>query len=259
MLFDTHCHLYADQLIDNIENIVIRAKEAGVLNMLCLGDKIESSKECIKIANKYEGVYCAVGIFPCECYDLNLEEALKIIRELAKNDKVKAIGEIGLDYYWEKDLDKRNKQKEFFIAQLKLADELDLPVSIHARDSIEDVYELLKANFPKKGAIMHCFSSSVEMMKKFVNIGCYISLGGPVTFKNTVTPKEVAKNIPVDRLLVETDSPYLAPHPYRGKINEPAYVVKVLAEIAELRQVTISELEKVVFNNSCKILGVNNE
>lgn len=257
MIFDTHCHLYADQLINNVDNIIKRANDAGVFNMLVLGDKIETSDKCIEIAEKYTGVYCAIGIFPCECYELNVEETMDLLRKMyKKSNKIKAIGEIGLDYYWEKDLDKRNKQKEFFVAQLKLANELNLPVSIHARDSIEDVYTLLKENFPRKGAIMHCFSSSVDMMKKFVKLGCYISLGGPVTFKNAVTPKEVAKEVPIDRLLIETDSPYLAPHPFRGKINEPALVTYVLAEIARLKEVPIQELEKVVFNNSCKILGV---
>ena len=257
MIFDTHCHLYADQLINNVDNIIKRANDAGVFNMLVLGDKIETSDKCIEIAEKYTSVYCAIGIFPCECYKLNVDETMNLLREMyKKSNKIKAIGEIGLDYYWEKDLDKRNKQKEFFIAQLKLADELDLPVSIHARDSIEDVYTLLKENFPRKGAIMHCFSSSVDMMRKFVKLGCYISLGGPVTFKNAVIPKEVAKEVPIDRLLIETDSPYLAPHPFRGKVNEPALVTYVLAEIARLKEVPIQELEKVVFNNSCKILGV---
>lgn len=257
MIFDTHCHLYADQLINNVDNVIKRANDAGVFNMLVLGDKIETSNKCIEIAEKYTGVYCAIGIFPCECYELNIEETMDLLRKMyKKSNKIKAIGEIGLDYYWEKDLDKRNMQKAFFVAQLKLADELNLPVSIHARDSIEDVYTLLKENFPRKGAIMHCFSSSVDMMKKFVKLGCYISLGGPVTFKNAITPKEVAKEIPIDRLLVETDSPYLAPHPFRGQINEPALVTYVLAEIARLKEVPIQKLEKVVFNNSCKILGV---
>lgn len=257
MIFDTHCHLYADQLINNVDNVIKRANDAGVFNMLVLGDKIETSNKCIEIAEKYTGVYCAIGIFPCECYELNVEETMDLLRKMyKKSNKIKAIGEIGLDYYWEKDLDKRNMQKAFFVAQLKLADELNLPVSIHARDSIEDVYTLLKENFPRKGAIMHCFSSSVDMMRKFVKLGCYISLGGPVTFKNAITPKEVAKEIPIDRLLVETDSPYLAPHPFRGKTNEPALVTYVLAEIAQLKEVPIQELEKVVFNNSCKVLGV---
>ena len=257
MYFDTHCHLYDEQFKVDVEEVIKRAQDGGVFNMLVLGDKIETSKQCVEIANNHEGIYAAVGVFPCECYELDLIETMKDLKRLVKtNNKIKAIGEIGLDYYWEKDVNNRNKQKEFFVAQLKLADELDLPVAIHARDSIEDVYKLLKENYPKKGAIMHCFSSSIEMMKKFVDLGCYISLGGPVTFKNAVTPKEVAKHIPLDRLLIETDSPYLAPHPFRGKRNEPLYVKNILAELSVLLNKTILELEEVVFNNSCKILGV---
>ena len=257
MYFDTHCHLYDEQFKEDIEETIKRAQDGGVLNMLVLGDKIETSKQCINIANSHEGIYAAVGVFPCECYNLDLDITINEIKKLVfSNKKIKAIGEIGLDYYWEKDINNRNKQKEFFVAQLKLAEELNLPVAIHARDSIEDVYKLLKENYPKKGAIMHCYSSSVEMMKRFVDLGCYISLGGPVTFKNAVTPKEVAKQIPLDRLLIETDSPYLAPHPYRGKRNEPLYVKNVLAELSKLLNKTISELEEIVFNNSCKILGV---
>ena len=257
MYFDTHCHLYGEQFNNDLEETIKRAQDGGVFNMLVLGDKIETSKKCIDIANKHEGIYCAVGVFPCECYELDLEQTIQNLKELVKSSiKAKAIGEIGLDYYWEKDLEKRKMQKDFFVAQLKLANELNLPVSIHARDSIEDVYILLKNNYPKKGAIMHCFSSSVEMMKKFVELGCYISLGGPVTFKNAITPKEIAKNVPLDRLLIETDSPYLAPHPFRGKRNEPLFIKNVLAEISDIRNKTIQELEEVVFNNSCKILGV---
>ena len=257
MYFDTHCHLYDEQFNNDLEETIKRAQDGGVFNMLVLGDKIETSKKCIDIANKHEGIYCAVGVFPCECYELDLEQTIQNLKELVKSsNKIKAIGEIGLDYYWEKDVEKRKKQKDFFVAQLKLANELNLPVSIHARDSIEDVYILLKNNYPKKGAIMHCFSSSVEMMKKFVELGCYISLGGPVTFKNAITPKEVAKNVPLDRLLIETDSPYLAPHPFRGKRNEPFFVKNVLAEISDIRNKTIQELGQVVFKNSCKILGV---
>lgn len=257
MYFDTHCHLYDEQFKDDVEQVIKRARDGGVLNMLVLGDKIETSKNCIEMANDYEGVFAAVGVFPCECYDLDIDKTIKELKEMVnKNEKIKAIGEIGLDYYWEKDINKRKKQKEFFIAQLKLADEVSLPVAIHARDSIEDVYRLLKENYPKKGAIMHCFSSSVEMMKKFVELGCYISLGGPVTFKNAITPKEVAKQIPLDRLIIETDSPYLAPHPFRGKRNEPIYVKNVLAELSVLINKTTLELEEIVFNNSCKILGV---
>ena len=257
MIFDTHCHLFAEQFDEDQDEVIKRANDANVLKMLVLGDKLETSIQSIEISKKYEGVYCAVGVFPCDCHGLNLEKTITKLKKLAlSSDKVKAIGEIGLDYYWEKDENLKEEQRKFFVAQLKLANELELPVAIHARDSIEDVYTILKEHYPSKGAIMHCFSSSVEMMKKFIELGCYISLGGPVTYKNAETPKRVAFNVPLDRLLVETDSPYLSPVPYRGKRNEPAYVVETLRKIAEIKNIQFEELKKIVYNNSCKILGV---
>ncbi len=257
MIFDTHCHLFDEQFKDDLDETIKRARNNNITKMLVLGDNIKTSLESIDIANKYEGVYSAAGVFPCECYDLKLDETIECIKNIVKNNKkVKAIGEIGLDYYWEKDNEKRNKQKEFFISQLLLANQLNLPVAIHARDSIEDVYNILKKYFPKKGVIMHCFSSSKEMMKRFVDLGCYISLGGPVTFKNSITPKEIACNVPLNRLLIETDSPYLAPNPFRGKRNEPSYVKYVLLEISKLRNMNVNELEEIIFNNSCQILGI---
>ena len=243
MYFDTHCHLFAEQFKEDYKEVIKRAKDAGVLKMLVLGDKIDTSLDSIKIAEENEGVYCAVGVFPCDCHGLNLNDTMEKLKQLAlSSNKVKAIGEIGLDYYWEKEENLKKEQKDFFVAQLKLADELNLPVSIHARDSIEDVFNLLKENFPKKGAIMHCFSSSVEMMKRFVELGCYISLGGPVTYKNAETPKKVAFSVPSNRLLVETDSPYLSPVPYRGKRNEPAYVKETLKALADIKNMTTYEL-----------------
>lgn len=257
MIFDTHCHLFDEQFKNDLDETIKRAKNNNITKMLVLGDNTKTSLESVDIANNYDGVYSAVGVFPCECYDLNLDETIECIENIVKNNKkVKAIGEIGLDYYWEKDNEKRNKQKEFFIAQLLLADRMNLPVAIHARDSIEDVYNILKEHFPKKGVIMHCFSSSKEMMKRFVDLGCYISLGGPVTFKNSIVPKENACSVPLNRLLIETDSPYLAPHPFRGKRNEPSFVKYVLLEISKLRNMNVNELEEIIFNNSCQILGI---
>ncbi len=257
MIFETHCHLFDEQFKEDLNEVIKEAKASNVKKMLVLGDTLENSKKAIKIANENEGIYAAVGIFPCSCHGENLNYCLSELTNLIKdNPKIKCIGEIGLDYYWEKEEKQKNEQKEFFIAQLKLADELDFPVSIHARDSIEDVYNILKENMPKKGAILHCFSSSKEMMKKFVDLGCYISLGGPVTFKNAKTPKEVALSVPIERLLVETDSPYLAPHPHRGKRNEPKYIVNTIQEIALIKGLTFDEVASKTYENACKLLGI---
>ncbi len=256
MIFDTHCHIY-DQVYNDVNKVIENAKEKNVNYMLVLGDNYENSLKAVELAKQYSCVFAAIGIFPTECHGLDLETEIDKIRKMyQKSNKIKCIGEIGLDYYWEKDEVLKNEQKKFFIAQLKLADELNLPCSIHARDSIEDVYKILKEFMPKKKVILHCFSSSVEMMKRFVELGCYISLGGPVTFKNAVNPKKVAQEVPIDRLLIETDSPYLSPHPIRGQINEPKNVVYVLKEIATLRNMNVEELENIIFDNSLKVLGI---
>lgn len=257
MIFETHCHLFDEQFKEDLNEVIKSAKEFSISKMLVLGDTLENSKKAIKIANDNEGIYAAVGIFPCSCHGENLSKCIDELKQLVKhNSKVICIGEIGLDYYWEKEEAQKKEQKEFFIAQLHLADELELPVSIHARDSIEDVYKILKEFMPKKGAILHCFSSSKEMMKKFVDLGCYISLGGPVTFKNAKTPKEVALEVPLGNLLVETDSPYLAPHPYRGKRNEPKFIVNTVQEIAKIKKITYDEVSSKTYENACKLFGI---
>lgn len=256
MIFDTHCHIYDDIFSAETDEIINKAKEKNVTKMLILGDNITNSKKAILLAEKYNQ-YAAAGIFPCECYNLDLNKTMIELENLIKGHKsIICIGEIGLDYYWENNIENKNIQKEFFKCQLSLADKLNLPVSIHARDSLEDVYSILKEKMPKKGAIMHCFSGSKEMMEKFLKLGCFISLGGPVTFKNARVPKEIALNVPLERLLVETDSPYLAPSPYRGQRNEPSYIVKTVEEIARIRNVDAEEIATHTYINACNLFGI---
>ncbi len=255
-IFDTHCHLYDDSYALDFDKVIKEAKENNVQKMLVLGDDLLNSKKAILLAKNYKEILAAVGIFPTSCYELDLDNSINELRNLVINNKeVKCIGEIGLDYYWEKDEEKKAMQKKFFIAQLNLAKSLNLPVSIHARDSIEDVYNILKDNFPEKGVIMHCFSSSKEMMDKFLKLGCYISLGGPVTFKNAKTPKEIALLVPLEKLLLETDAPYLTPHPYRGKRNEPKYINYTLKEIASIKEMSQEKLSEITYLNAIKLLG----
>lgn len=257
MIFETHCHLFDEAFKDDLKQVISRAQEANVKKMLVLGDDIINSKKAIAIAVGNEGVYAAVGVFPTACHNLNLEETLVKLEELIKSSsKIKCIGEIGLDYYYEKDEKLKEEQRKFFIAQLHLADKYNLPVSIHARDCISDIYQILKDNMPKKGAIMHCFSSSVEMMNEFIKLGAYISLGGPVTFKNAKTPKEVALSVPLNKLLVETDSPYLSPTPLRGQRNEPKNITYVIKEIAMIKGMTFDEIAKATYENALRILEI---
>lgn len=256
MIFDTHCHLNAPELYLDIDNHILEASKVGVTSFLVIGYDKETSILAVKIAEKYPNCYAAVGFHPTEINDLS-EEDYNEIFELAKHPKVKAIGEIGLDYHWVKDPILREIQKEYFIRQIEDANRLGLPIAIHNRESIEDCLSILKEYTPIKGGIMHCYSGSVESMHEFLKLGMYISLGGPVTFKNAKTPKEVAINCPIDRLLVETDAPYLAPHPLRGTVNLPKNIALVVDEISSLRELSRKHIEDATYKNACRLLNIN--
>jgi len=192
---------------------------------------------------------------PTEIFNLKNED-YEWLEELAKQDKVVAIGEIGLDYYWVKEDDKRELQKQAFIKQIDLANKLHLPIAVHNRDAIENCLDIIKNHKPLFGGIMHCFSGSVETMKEFIKLDMHIALGGPVTFTNAKQPKEVARAVPLNRLLVETDSPYLAPHPLRGTTNEPMNIQYIVNQIAELKGLSRQEIEDITFKNACNLLNI---
>ncbi len=220
MLFDTHVHLNADQFEDDMEEVIDRAKQAGVDYMVVVGFDRVTIPKAISIAESHENIYAAVGWHPVDAIDMT-EDDLKWIEELAAHPKVVAIGEMGLDYHWDKS--PKEIQKEVFRKQIALAKKVKLPIIIHNREATEDIVEILQEeNAQEVGGIMHCFSSTPEIAEQCLEMNFYISLGGPVTFKNAKEPKEVAKVVPINKLLIETDCPYLAPHPYRGKRNEPA-------------------------------------
>lgn len=255
MIFDTHCHLNHEDLYKRIDEVIENAKKVGVEYFLVVGYDKKSSLLAAKIAKKYEFCYAAVGFHPTEIDDVS-DEDFNEVMDLLEDEKVVALGEIGLDYYWVEDLSQREKQKHFFIRQIEEANKRNKPISIHNRNSVEDCLSILKEHTPKCGGIMHCYSGSVESMHEFMKCGMYISLGGPVTFKNAKTPKEVAKVVPLDHLLVETDSPYLAPHPLRGSENEPKNIVLVVEEIARLKEMDIKVIEDATTENAFRLLGI---
>jgi len=203
--------------------------------------------------SEQEGIFSMVGIYPSEAKTYNDEVEEKII-ELAKNPKVVAIGEIGLDYYWDKSF--VDLQKEVFIKQIKLANKLNLPIVVHDREAHKDCFDILKEHNRGSSILFHCFSGSVEFMRECVKQGWLIALGGVVTFKNAVKMKEVAKEVPLDKLVLETDAPYLTPVPFRGKENKPAYVRYVAEEIAELREVSFEEIVDVTTRNAEEFFGI---
>ncbi|MGZ4165082.1 MAG: TatD family hydrolase [Tumebacillaceae bacterium] len=250
-LFDTHSHLNSPQFADELDEIIDRARANDVRSIVIPSYDYESVLRGLAIAEQREGIYVAVGYHPCDLNDLN-DDHYQQIYNWAKNEKVVAIGEIGLDYYW--DTTTPELQQDMFRKQIAIAKELDLPIVIHDRDAHGDILKLLKEeDAAKVGGIMHCFSGSWEMAQECMKMNFYISFGGPVTFKNGKRPAEVAAKVPIERLLVETDAPYLTPEPYRGKRNEPAYVKHVAEKIAVLREMPYYDLAMRTTENAHRV------
>jgi len=255
MLFDTHAHLNAVQYEEDLEEVIQRAKDEGVSHIVVVGFDRPTIKRAMELSEQYDFIYASVGWHPVDAIDMT-EEDLAWIKELASHPKVVALGEMGLDYHWDKS--PKEVQKEVFRKQIALAKEVQLPIIIHNREATADILEILKEEKAEEvGGIMHCFSGSLDVAKQCMNMNFYISFGGPVTFKNAKKPKEVAQEIPLDRLLIETDCPYLTPHPYRGKRNEPSYVKLVAEQIAELKGVSFEEIAYVTTENAKKLFGIS--
>ncbi|KFN03663.1 TatD family deoxyribonuclease [Bacillus clarus] len=254
MLFDTHSHLNAEQFEEDLQEVIVRMKEAGVTYTVVVGFDEVTIKKAIELAETYDFIYAAVGWHPVDAIDMT-EEHLVWLEELAAHPKVVALGEMGLDYHWDKS--PKEIQKEVFRKQIALAKKVKLPIIIHNRDATQDIVDILEEEQAAKvGGIMHCFSGSVEVAKRCIDMNFLISLGGPVTFKNAKKPKEVAMEIPMEKLLIETDCPYLTPHPFRGKRNEPSYVKLVAEEIANLKGISYEEVAQVTTENAKKLFGV---
>jgi len=255
MLFDTHVHLNADQYEDDVDEVIVRAQEVGVETMVVVGFDEKTIKKAMNLVEMHDFLYAAVGWHPVDAIDLT-EERLAWIEELAAHPKVVAIGETGLDYHWDKS--PKEVQKDVFRKQIQLAKRVNLPIIIHDREAHQDIVDILKDEKAEDvGGIMHCFGGSLEIARECLNMNFYLSFGGPVTFKNAKRPKEVVKEVPLDRLLIETDAPFLAPHPFRGKRNEPAYVKLVAEQIAELREVDFEEIAKQTTVNAKRLFGIN--
>lgn len=248
MLIDTHVHLNADQYDEDLQEVIDRALEEGIDRMFVVGFDTNTIERTMKLIDQYDFIYGIIGWHPVDAIDCT-EERLQWIEELSKHPKIIGIGEMGLDYHWDKS--PKDIQKEVFRKQIALAKRVQLPIIIHNREATQDCVDILKEeNASEVGGIMHSFSGSNEIADEILKMNFYISLGGPVTFKNAKQPKEVAQHVPLDRLLVETDAPYLSPHPYRGKRNEPARVKLVAEQIAELRGISYEEVCKATKENA---------
>ncbi|WEG12743.1 TatD family hydrolase [Pullulanibacillus sp. KACC 23026] len=254
MLFDTHTHLNADQFETDCAEVIERAKQEGVSRMVVVGFDRPTITRAMEIIEEYPEIYASIGWHPVDAIDMT-EGDLNWIASLTKHPKVVALGEMGLDYHWDKS--PAEVQKVVFRKQIQLARKLDLPIIIHNREATNDVLAILEEEGARDvGGIMHCFSADWEAAKRTLDLGFYLSFGGPVTFKNANETREVAKNVPLDRLLIETDCPYLSPHPYRGKRNEPARVKLVAEQLAELHQLSLEELAEITMRNANQLFRI---
>ncbi|MCC5894275.1 MAG: TatD family hydrolase [Alkalibacterium sp.] len=251
MLFDTHTHINVEQFNGEEADVIVRAKEMGVTRMAIVGFDTPTIKKAFELAHAYDGLYAIIGWHPTEAATYSDQVEEQLISQLS-DDTVVAMGEMGLDYYW--DTAPRPVQHDAFRRQIRVAKELNLPISIHNREATEDTFKILKQEHAgDTGGIMHSFNLDPYWMEKFLDIGMHISLSGVVTFKNAKEVKEVAKHVPFDKLLIETDAPYLAPMPNRGKRNEPGYVKYVAEEVAAQRQVSFEEVAMQTTDNALKL------
>lgn len=252
MFFDTHTHLDDKKFDSDREDLISSLSGEGLSLAVNIGADLESSKASIALAEKYDFIYAAVGVHPSETANMT-DEDIATLENLAKHEKVVAIGEIGLDYYWNEP--EREIQKLWFEKQLQLAKKLNMPYIVHDRDAHADTLEIIKRVGYTNG-VMHCFSGSSEMAKEVVKMGMYVSLSGTVTFKNAKNVKAVAETVPLDRLLIETDSPYLTPEPFRGKRNNSGFVKYVAEEIAKLRNMSTEEIAKITMENGKRFYNI---
>jgi TatD DNase family protein len=253
-IFDSHAHYDGEDFNEDRESVIDEIQRNKVIGVLNCGSSLEGARKSLELANKYEFFYAAVGVHP-EYANVVDDSVIEEIREMAKADKVKAIGEIGLDYYWEEN-PSRDIQKAVFKAQMKLAEELQLPVVIHDRDAHEDTLNIMK-EFPKVKGVVHCFSGSVEFARECIKLGYYIGITGVVTFKNAKKIVEVVKDLPLDRLLVETDCPYMAPTPFRGKRNKSDYIRYIIEEIAKIKNESPENISMETIKNTKNLLRLN--
>ncbi len=255
MIFDSHAHYDDKQFGEDRDELLSSMEQNRITKIVNVGSSIESSKRAIALAERYDFVYAAIGVHPSDISCLN-EERMAWLRKTAKREKVVAIGEIGLDYYWDKEPEIQEQQKVWFRRQLELAREVQLPVIIHSRDAAADTLEIMKERALGIPGVIHCFSYSKELALEYVKLGYYIGVGGVVTFKNARKLKEAVAEIPIERILIETDCPYLAPEPNRGKRNSSLNLPYVVDAIAEMKGMAPETVEEITYRNAMELYGL---
>ena len=256
MLFDTHAH-YDDKRFDPDRDELLASLPAHDIGLILNpGCDVETSRKAVSYAQKYAFVYAAVGIHP-ENINESWNNDLSVIQELAQTEpKVRAVGEIGLDYYWEKDEHARARQQVVFARQMELARELDMPVIVHDRDAHGDCMEITR-RYPEVRGVYHCYAGSVEMARELLRLGYYLSFTGVITFKNARRAIEVIREVPIDRLMIETDAPYMAPEPFRGRRNSSLYVYRMAETIAEIKGMSVEEVECITTENGKRLFAIS--
>ncbi len=255
MLFDSHAHLTDRRFDNDREETIKRAFESGVEYIMNPGADFETSVEAIELAQSHDRIYAAVGVHPHDAKTMD-ESMLMLLESMAKKKKVKAVGEIGLDFHY--DNSPRDTQRHWFREQIRMAKRVGKPIIVHDREANQETFDILREEEAfENGVLMHCYSGSAELARQYVKLGAYISIAGPVTYKNARKTVEVAQDIDLNHLMIETDSPYLTPVPYRGKRNESAYVRHVAERIAEVREISVEEVAKATLNNAKRFFRID--
>lgn len=251
MIFDTHAHYDSKEFDSNRDELLKDVFNNNVSYIVNVGSDLQSCEKCIGLSQQYENIYAAIGIHPTDTIDLTEDNFERIVKKYVECDKVVAVGEIGLDYYWEKEEAQKNRQKKWFEKQIQLAKDINKPVIIHSREAAKDTLDIIKESDAQKvGGVIHCFSYEKEMAREYIKLGFYIGIGGVLTYKNARKQKEVVEDIPLDRIVLETDAPYLTPVPFRGKTNNSSYIKFVVEEIARIKNVSEKEVENITLENA---------
>ncbi len=254
-LFDSHCHLDDEKFNEDREQLINSLQKQNITKLISAGYDLTSSKKAILLAKQYSFIYATCGISPNDIKDeKQIEEELKEIEKIATYEKVVAIGEIGLDYYWNKE--NKDVQKSIFIKQIQLANKLNLPIVIHTREAIQDTLDILKKYTVTKKGVFHCCPLNCELVKEALKLDYNISFAGPITFKNSKNADEIINLVPKQKMLIETDSPYLTPEPNRGKRNDPSNVKYTAQKIADVKGKTLEEIAQITYNNTCRIFEI---
>lgn len=255
MIFETHAHYDDDKFTEDRDELILAVHESGVHPIINVGASIHSTQTTLELAKHYPFIYAAVGVHPSDVADLN-EDTFAWLKGQTTYAKTVAVGEIGLDYYWDKEADVQEKQRYWFGRQLQLAREADLPVIIHSRDAAADTLQVMRDNHAETiPGVIHCYSYSPELAQEFVRMGYYIGVGGVVTFKNAKKLVETVQTIPMERILLETDSPYMAPEPHRGTRNDSRNIPYVIAKLAELKGITPQAVERITEENAYRLFA----